>query len=90
MGLLGVRVERIKNTDFYLYNPYLEAFQNYLYTSREEVDYSDDIFFNDFCKREEYRLELQMKNKTFQSKYNIENDMFKNFVLYYKKNGTLY
>ena len=90
--LSNIRLKRIQNTDYYIYNPYFEAFQDYLCTSRNKVNYSDDVFFENFCKRERDRLKHQFDNanKDIAEKYLIEKEMLDDFITNYPKIGPLY
>ncbi len=90
--LSNIRVKQIQNTDYYIYNPYFEAFQDYLYTARNTDNYSDDMFFDMFCKRETNRLKQQIENanKDIAEKYSIESELLNDFISNYPKTGPLY
>ena len=87
-----IRTTQIGNTNYYLYNPYYESFQDYLYTSKSEVDYSDEVIFKNFCKRERSRLEkcISQSNEEQKNKYNIEDEMLSDFEKSFRKTGPLY
>lgn len=80
--LSGYRFKRIGNTDFFLYNPYYESFDDYYYTSISETYYDEITLFECFCSREEDRLSFQIDHvdETKNKKYKIEKDLLKEFA----------
>lgn len=87
-----VRISRIGNSNFHLYNPYFEAFQDYLFTSKCETDYGTNFLFESFCKRERKRLadRIKQSNSERKEKYRVEQDMLCFFENSFKKSGPLY
>ena len=90
--LNDIRTTRVGDTNYFLYNPYYEAFQDFMYTTNNEVNYSSDVLFDIFCKRERSRLEncIKESNEEQKAKFIVESEMLSTFERNFKKTGPLY
>ena len=80
LSTLSLRRElrQVVGADYYIYNPYFDAFENYK-LSKKTKETSDDILLESFCKREKDRLQKQLEGDHAE-KFNIEEEMFQDFL----------
>lgn len=67
---------------FYYYNTFYDCFNDFLLTSINDVNYSKEIIFNDFCKKVQDRFDL---NKEYSKKYIVEKMCFEVFKKDWRK-----
>ena len=80
--LSNFRFRKIGNTNYYLYNPYYECFDDYRYNSVDEEDRNFESLFESFSRIEKDRLNVRIENASDENKkkYDVEKDLLEEFI----------